>query len=674
MNFINSILNDAAQTEQAVLYLLLILIALLSTLLVFYTYKSEKFERLYNIVNKDARLFLRQRNVYENELKTFANMMDEITLPIWQRDKNMNIIYCNRRFCEVTGEIRENIIHKHNVELFREGRELAARAIKTGQFQVIEQNIVIGGSSTLNQVVEIPISDKNSAFGAKNGTMGFAMNLAELQNTRERLKLNLELQKRLLDSLNSAVAIYGVNQKLEYYNKAFLDLWKLNEDWLRTYPTYGEILETLREKRKLPEQIDFGSFKRDNVNMFTNLISKKEDYYYLSDGRVLKVIVIPYQNRGLLFYYEDMTTQLSLERNYNTLVSVQRHTLDNLNEAVVVFGEDGKLELFNPNFARLWNFTETFLGSEPHVARMLDEMVSNYTLEDSKSAREDFISALNGRNFLERKMLRRDGKVLIERFTPLPDGACLVTYFDITDKENVERSLRAEKKAYEEADKIKTDFLGSVSYELRSPLTSIMGFTEMMLAGIGTRLDTKSADYAKVILDSSFKLKGLIDNIIDVSTFDAGKVSILRSKIIAKDIIEPILNDIAKETEKKKLSVNTDVAKAVGTFSADKLRLQQALRAVVNSSVSMCKQGGKVDIKVSKPGAYVKFEVTDNGVGIPEKDLPHIFDQFYKGQEELLESGLELYLAKKIIDMHGGEISVESAPSKGTKFTFEIPA
>lgn len=673
MNFFNSILTDAAQTEQAVLYLLIALCILLSALLIIYAYKSEKFENLYNSVYKDARLFQRQKNVYENELKSFAGMMDEITLPIWQRDKNLNIIYCNRRFCEVTGEIRENIIHNHNVELFREGKELAARAIKTGQFQVIEQNIVISGSNTLNQVVEIPISDRTSTFGAKNGTMGFAMNLAELQNTRERLKLNLELQKRLLDSLNSAVAIYGVNQKLEYYNKAFLDLWKLNEDWLRTYPTYGEILEQLREKRKLPEQIDFGSFKRDNINMFTNLISKKEDYYYLSDGRVLKVIVIPYQNRGLLIYYEDMTTQLSLERNYNTLVSVQKQTLDNLNEGVAVFGQDGKLSLYNPNFARLWNFTESFLSSEPHVSRILDEMAGSYSLEDAKMIREDFISALNGRNFLEKKMLRRDGKVLIERFTPLPDGACLVTYFDITDKENVERSLRAEKKAYEEADKIKTNFLGSVSYELRSPLTSIMGFAEMMLAGMGTKLDNKSSDYTKVILDSSFKLKGLIDNIIDVSTFDAGKVSILRSKITAKDIIEPVLSDIEKAAEKKKLLLNTDIAKSVGSFSADKLRLQQALRAFANCSVSMCREGGKVDIKVTKPGVYVKFEVTDNGVGIPEKDLPHIFDQFYKGQEELLESGLELYLAKKIVDMHGGEISVESTPGKGTKFVIEIP-
>ena len=674
MNLFHSFINDISQVENAVIWLFIVLVLLLSALLTIYAYRAERYQRLFNHFHKESRMFHRQKNIYENELKTFANMMDEITLPIWQRDKDMNIIYCNRRFCEVTGEIRENIINGGNVELFRDSRELATRAIKTGQFQVIEQNIVIGGSNTLNQVVEIPISDKNAVYGAKNGTIGFALNLIELQNTRERLKLNLELQKRLLDSLNSAVAIYGVNQKLEYYNRAFLDLWKLNEDWLRTHPTYGEILETLREKRKLPEQLDFNTFKRDNVNMFSNLISKKEDYYYLSDGQVVKVIIIPYQNRGLLFYYEDLTNQLSLERKYNTLVSVQRHTLDNLNESVAVFGEDGKLELFNPNFARLWNFTETFLQSEPHVSRILDEMVSSYSIEDAKVIREDFIAALNGRNFIEKKMNRKDGVVLIERFTPLPDGACLVTYFNITDKENVERSLRAEKQAYEEADKIKTNFLGNVSYELRSPLTSIMGFAEMMLANMGTKLDKKGMDYTRVILDSSFKLKSLIDNIIDVSTFDAGYVDLTKARFNIAEMMESLIDDISNEVAAKKVSIKLNISDDVKNVIGDRVRLLQAIRTIISCSVIMSAEKQKVDVKVTKKGENIHFEVKDKGTGISEKDIPLIFDQFYKMQtESLSSSGLGLYLAKKIIDIHGGSISVESQPEHGTKFTFDIP-
>jgi signal transduction histidine kinase len=676
MSFISSITSDPRLLEQIVFYGLLSMIAVMAVLLVIYATRSERFERLYENTNKEARLLARLKNVYEAELKTFANLMDEITFPIWQRDKNLNIIYCNSRFCEVTGDIRENIIKSGKVELYRDGREFAARAIKTGQVQMMEQNIVVAGSNMLNQVVEIPISDKTSAFGAKNGTIGFALNLAELQNTRERLKFTLELQKRLLESLNSAVAIYGFNQKLEYYNRAFVDLWKLDEDWLKTYPTYGEILEALREKRKLPEQADFASFKRENIGMFNNLISKKEDYYYLADGKVLKVIIIPYQSRGLLFYYEDMTTQLSLERSYNTMVSVQRHTLDNLNESVVVFGEDGKLELFNPNFMNLWGFTESFLKSEPHISRVLDEMVSLYTLDNAKLFKEDFISTLSHREFLERKMVRNDGMIMIERFTPLPDGATLITYFDITDKENVERSLRAEKKAYEEADKIKTNFLGSVSYEFRSPLTSIMGFSELMLALYSPKMDAKSQGYMKAIHESSIKLKNLIDNIIDVSTIDAGYVVLNNHRADVFDVVTPVVNELKAEGSKRGITINAHIDKNVSHLVVDKPRLQQALRSIVICSLAMSKAKDTIEIEISKNDDNIHFEITDHGAGIAPNDLPIIFDHFYKIQAggDLQASGLSLYLAKKIIEMHHGFIHVESELGKGTKFIFEIPS
>src|SRR5690606_16477040 len=104
-----------------------------------------------------------------------------------------------------------------------------------------------------------------------------------------------------------------------------------------------------------------------------NLINKKEEFYYLPDGRVLRLIIIPYQQSGLLFYYEDLTGQVSLERNYNTLVSVQKQTLDNLNEAVVVFAENGNVELFNPAYKNIWKHKDDFLESEPHIKAMLEE-------------------------------------------------------------------------------------------------------------------------------------------------------------------------------------------------------------------------------------------------------------------------------------------------------------
>ncbi len=666
-----TIFTDRVHLTHIVIYMLTAIALILAWLFNYYFLKAAKYKDLYENLNAEAKKNQRLKKLYEEEIKTLANMMDEITFPIWQRDRSMNIIYCNSRFCELTDEIRENVIEKGGIELFRDSKQFAEKALKTGQVQVTEQNIISGSGNILSQVVEIPVSDRNT--GSKNGTIGFALSLTELQNTRERLKLNLELQKRLIESLNSAIAIYGKNQKLEYYNHAFVELWKLDEDWLKTAPSYGDILEMLREKRKLPEQADFQSFKRENTKMFSNLINTKEDYYYLNDGRVLKVIIIPYQQQGLLFYYEDMTNRLSLERSYNTLLSVQKYTLDNLNDAVVVFGEDGKLELYNPAFKDMWGFSESFLNSEPHASNMISEMANLYASGTTENFKEDFVAGISSRKVSEQKMNRRDGRILTERFNPLPDGATLITYNDITDKENVERSLSAEKKAYEEANKIKTNFLNNVSYELRSPLTSIMGFSEMLLFGLKAKLEGKTREYIDAIHDSSMKLKNLIDNIIDVSSIDAGYMALNIRKTDIFEIINTAVPQIKEEAEKKDIRINVNVDKQVMTVNADGFRLHQAIQAIFHCGIAMSHEGQEIELKISKVNGKVHFEFIDHGDGISAQDIPLLFDQFYRLQSDgLHSSGLGLYLAKKIIEMHGGTIEVESDKNKGSKFIFEI--
>jgi len=679
VNLFSDIINNHALLEQVVLGSLGVIIIILCILTAIFSYRAEKFEQLYNYTNKEARLLARLKTTYENELRTFAGLMDEITFPIWQRDKNLNIIYCNSRYCEVTGEIRENIIKKSNTELFRDAKDFAQKVMKTGQTQVMEQNIVISGSNTLSQIVEIPTSDSASKFSSKGGTIGFALNLAELQSTRERLKFNVELQKRLLESLNEAVAIYGINQRLEYYNKSFVDLWKLDEDFLKTYPTYGELLEYLRQKRRLPEQANFAAFKKENVQMFTNLISKKEDFYYLTDGRILKVVIIPYQNRGLLFYYDDLTNAISLERSYNTLVSVQKQTLDNLNDAVAVFREDGRLELYNPIFRNLWGFTESFLKSEPHISQILEEFTGMYSPEVEMDYHDRFMEIINGRYPATRTTKRLDNITLLERFTPLPDGATLIIFSDITDKANLEKSIIAEKKAYEEADKIKSSFLSNVSYELRSPLTSIMGFSEILLSLYAKKMDKKVQEYINDILDSSEKLKMLIDNIIDVSSIDAGFVSIDPKEMNITEFIDPLLKELKADADKKSVNVSMDVKKDVEVIIVDRQRLSHSIRTLFNQAIDMSKPGGTVKLNVSKHANKVRFEIADDGAGISEMELKTIFEQFYKLKSDKIGAGggniaLALYLSKKIIDLHGGNMDISSTPNKGTKFIFEIPS
>lgn len=614
------------------------------------------------------------KNSYASDLKTFADLLDEINFPIWQRDKNLRIVYCNSRFCEITDHIREAVLQKGDIELFRGSTSMASKAIKTGHTQVSEQNIIISGSNTLNQVVEIPVTDKSYGFSSKTGTIGFALNFTELQAVRERLKLSVELQKRLLESLNSAVAIYNANKRIEYFNEAFVSLWKLDEEWLKKGPTYSDILDVLREKRKLPEQVDFVNFKRENDAMFSNLLNKKEDYYYLPDGTVLKVIIIPYEQRGLLLYYENVTEAINLEGKYNTLLSVQKQTLDNLNEAVALFGEDGRLKLYNPSYSEVWGHTKSLLNSEPHIRDLLEEEKYLYPYDNWEDFKDDFIELMQSRVVRESKLIRNDGIVLLQRTTPLSNGATLLTYFDITDKENVEKSLRAEKRAYEEADRIKTNFLGNVSYELRSPLTSIMGFTEILMMEYYDKVSEKSKDYLKAIFDSSVKLKNLIDNIIEVSSIEAGYININRNNFSLKDSLSEIIPPLEKEAARKDIKLTYKLPAGSLQMVADKDRLMQAIKTVVtNCFIAPFEEHAEVNLNIEYKTDHIRFEIKDNAKQIPKEDLPLIFDQFYKAHSDSISiNGIGLYLSKRIVEMHGGYIMAESDES-GNKYTIEIP-
>jgi signal transduction histidine kinase len=653
---------------------LLVAIVILTFLYLKAEYNAKKYSDFFWEESTEKKRLQKLNYALQNELITFASLLDEITFPIWQRDKDLKIRYCNTRFCEIIGNTRDNILSSNEIELFKDAKLIANDALTQNKPQFIEQSIVINGEKTLNQIVEIPVNNLKIRGTIKAGTIGFALNFSELQNTRERLKHYLESQNKLLESSGNAIAIYGTNERLEYFNQAFVSLWKLDQRWLDTSPTYGEVLEVLREKRKLPEQADFVAFKKENVQMFKNLIEKKEVFYYQTDGTVIKAIIIPQDGGGLLFYYEDLTNEISLERSYNTLLSVQRSTLDNLNEAVAVFGEDGRLKLYNPTYEKLWLLDESVLQSEPHINDILEEERGLHSYNDWDEYKAEFLSDLYCRKFIEKKVYRSDNVILLQRFNPLPDGATLLTYFDISDKENVEKSLRSEKMALEEAERIKTNFLSNVSYELRSPLMSVMGFAEILSMEYFSSLDSKSKDYLKAIIDSSMKLKYLIDNIIDVSSIDAGYVKLNATSIYVPEMLNEISTDLNKEALKKNITINYDLSQDVRDVIADKDRIKQVLKTIINNSIAMTESNGKIEVKVMLNRNNVKFEISDEGVGIGEDDLKNIFDQFFKIQSDSFHgTGLGLYLAKKIVEMHGGYIIAESKLNIGSKFIFEIP-
>jgi signal transduction histidine kinase len=608
------------------------------------------------------------------DVQQYSTILNMAPYPIWGRGEDLNLRYCNLRYSEMVEDIAAREGDGIMPDIDRKARLLAANALKDGKAKSDRRHIVVNGARRFYQLDELPIVEQQMV-------VGFGQDLSEFETLQEELKRYMSAQSDLLESSASAMAIYGPDMRLKSFNYAFVALWKLDEAWLDSQPTYSEILEMLRENRKLPEQANFQMFKQQQLRLFTELMEPREEFFYLPDGKTLRVIAITHALGGILFAYEDVTDRLALERSYNTLIAVQRETLDNLHEGVAVFGEDGRLKLSNPVYLSMWNIPQEFAANEPHIRDVIEHSKQYYIFDDWEKFKEDRIANIQTRQASKYRIDRRDGKVIQCSIVPLPDGATLINFIDVTDSTLVERSLRERNDALQDADRVKTEFLANVSYELRSPLTSIAGFSDMLRQQYFGDLTAKQREYVDGIYQSSQHLMELVDDILDLASIEAGYMQLERAPFDVYAMLVSTKAMVSERAKRQELTLTMKCKKDIGMFEGDQKRIKQCLLNLLSNAIRFCQAGGKVLLgaELVADGASIRLYVEDNGPGIPAEELPHIFNKFYKGKNEAIPksksksgTGLGLSMVKNFIEMHGGKIEVESTSGR-TRFTCVLP-
>lgn len=227
----------------------------------------------------------------------------------------------------------------------------------------------------------------------------------------------------------------------------------------------------------------------------------------------------------------------------------------------------------------------------------------------------------------------------------------------------------------EELNRLKSDFVANISHELRTPLSSIIGFSET-IASDPEMPEEMRDEFNEIILSEGKRLAKLINDILDISKIESKTLELEKKDFEVVSLLNNILDTFDKAVKKKDLTVNISLPDQPVIMYGDKEKIYQALNNIINNAVKFTEMNGRILIKAQLLNKEIEIIVSDTGIGIPEKDLPNIFQKFYRVNRtgnELPGTRLGLSLAKQIIDMHKGFIVVQSEENKGTTFIITLP-
>jgi hypothetical protein len=509
------------------------------------------------------------------------------------------------------------------------------------------------------------------APGGAGAVLAFALDMTEAEETRDTLRRHVEAHDETLNHLADAVAIFGPSKRLAFHNTAFQTLFNIDPAWLDERPTHAELLDRLRQRRLLPEVIDYAGWKANELDFYGAAEAAPDDSWSLPDGRTLRVVRQPHPLGGVLLLFSDITDELKLRSRFNAQIQVQKATLDKLNDAVAVFGSDGRIRLHNEAFDTFWGVSGEALdaaGDFDAVAALCQSTMPDPALWLGLKARVADPDP-ESRVPISGEGRTTDGRIASWQTRPLPDGATLVAFSDITARRGLEQALAAKAQALEESTALKREFVGSVSYELRTPLTTIVGYSELLESQAD--LPERSRQHAGAIRVAASQLAGSIDDVLDMAQIDAGEMELTLGDMRVCDLLDEAADRVRERIEARGATLTVTCPSSLKPIRADAQRVGQALEYLLDNAVRAVSEGGAVTLSAEAAPSEVRIRVEDTGRGIPYHLQAHVFDRFVK--RERGGPGVGLALVKALVELHGGWAEVESEPGKGAAFILHLP-
>ncbi|HUG44971.1 MAG TPA: PAS-domain containing protein [Sphingomicrobium sp.] len=609
----------------------------------------------------------------EAALDALTRLIEAAPFPMWYRGPDLNLGLVNSAFVEaVEGRDSAEVIARSSelVGDTEEAKAAALESVETGKSTWRRQPAIVRGERRMLEIANVPLPS--------GAVAGFALDVQELEDARAELARQIQSQRDLVERMTAGAAQFESDRTLSFFNRPFASMAQLDLEWLNEKPEFDRVLEGMREHNRLPETRDFPVWKSERRDWFTSAQEVIEEDWTLPGGDHWRVVAQPLPDGGLRLFLEDRTEQARLASARDTLLRVRSATFDNLFEAIGVFASDGRLYLWNRRFSQVWDLDEGWLAKHPRVDEMVPALARKLVNPTGAAQiREMVRRTTSDRQSASGRMSLTDGRHFDFAAVPLPDGNALFTLVDVTDSSRIEAALRERATALEQADRVKTDFVANMSYELRTPLTSIGGFAEMLSQGYAGKLTTAASDYVQAILQSVERLSKLIDAVLDLTQGDSAIIALERERVDLGGLSRAAVETFKGRTAEKGQKLQVSISDSTGTVIGDARRLRESIEHVLDNASAYTDRGGKIEVKAWGDEEQAFIQISDDGAGIAKKDLPRVFNRFdriahdpARGEAAL---GLGLPLTLQFIEAHGGKVDLVSAKRKGTSVTLTIP-
>ena len=616
---------------------------------------------------RDLARILEQHRLLVRDTLAGRTLLNSLPLPVWFRQSDGRIEWVNAAYVKAVEARDDKEVRERQIELLEtRQREAVQAALAKGAPYRERVHLISGGTRKAHDVVVLPL---------EGATVGAAIDVAALETAQGELVRHVAAYERTLDRVATGVAIFGPDQRLTFFNEAYRKLWLLDADWLATKPSDSEVLDRLRELSRLPEVGNYRDWKAKLLAGYKTG-TEYEDWWHLLDGRTIHVVSAQRPDGGLTYLYDDATERFALESRYNAMIDAQRETLDSLKEGVAVFATDGRLKLFNSAFAQVWRLSRSTLGEGPHIDEIIGACSALYDDLPTWARISRAVTGISDRRQqVAGQMTRPDQSVIDFAVSPLPDGATLITFVDVTDSKRYEQTLLERNDALVAADRLKNHFISHVSYELRTPLTNIIGFSELLSSPRTGDLNSKQREYLNDISASSRTLLAIINDILDLATIDAGALELKLAPVRVAAVVETAVLGVRDRANRARLNLDIRVAQDADEFVADEARVRQVLYNLLSNAIGFSKPSDTISISAWREAGMMAFAVEDRGVGIPKEQQQRVLERFESRSQGSKHrgAGLGLSIVKSLVELHGGSMSLESEPGRGTRVTVRFP-